>query len=64
MKQALYLYLCLSGLVIAALPDHHSFSLLLPFCNRLLELKYVIAEILLLISLLGLIKSRKNQQGS
>jgi hypothetical protein len=63
MKQAKYIYLCLFGLIIAALPDHHSFSLLFPFCNALLEEKYVIAEILLLISLLGLIKSRKNQQG-
>jgi len=63
-RQAVCLYLCVAGLTIAALPDYQSFSLLIPFCEGLLELKYVIAEVLLFISLLGMVKSREKTTNS
>lgn len=54
-SQAVYLYLCIIGLIIAALPDYYGFPFLLPFCEFLRN-KYIYAEVLLFLSLLLLMK--------
>lgn len=48
--QAIYLFLCTIGLILAALPDHYAF--LVPFDWKFLMHKYIIVEILLFFSLL------------
>ncbi len=55
-------YMCVLGLLLAALPDHYSFYLLMPYGEIWLEYKYVIAEGLLLIGLLGMVPDRKMAQ--
>ena len=46
------------GLLVATLPDHHAFPLLSPFGGRWLDHQYLIAELLLLVSLAWIVRER------
>lgn len=53
-KQAIYFCLCAVGLIIAALPDHLSFSLTIPYGTSFINYKYIISQIILVIGLIGM----------
>lgn len=61
-RRAVYSALAMIGLLGVALPDHFTFSLLFPYGEKLLWGKYVAAEVLLFISLLGLLTPGKGQE--
>ncbi len=52
---AVSLAVVMLGLLLAAIPDHHAFPLLSPVGFPALNLKYVLAELLILAGLLGLL---------
>jgi hypothetical protein len=53
-KQAIYFCLCAVGLIIAALPEHLSFSLTIPYGTSFINYKYLISQIILVIALIGM----------
>ena len=53
-KQAIYFCLCAVGLIIAALPEHLSFSLTIPYGISFINYKYLISQIILVIALIGM----------
>ncbi len=55
---ALSLALCLLGLLAAAIPDHHGFAMALPYGRRVMEYKYVVAELLVFLGLMGFLADR------
>jgi hypothetical protein len=55
--QAIYLYLGIISLIIAALPDLYSFPFLLPYADNFFAYKYIFAEVLLFLSLLCLLNN-------
>lgn len=57
--EAIALLACALGLILAALPDSHGFPLLAPYGAGLLNLKYVVAEVLLFAGLLGWLTRKK-----
>jgi hypothetical protein len=46
------------GLLAAAIPDHHGFAMALPYGRRVMEYKYVVAELLVFLGLMGFLADR------